>query len=401
MNWIEGGLCAPGGFRASGAAAGVKPGSSKLDCALVVTQAPASAAGVFTRNLFKAAPVLWSAEVCARGTAHGVFLNSGNANACTGEAGYTDSATTAQWLGAALGVPAETLCICSTGVIGVPLPMARIEQGVAACVSGLSQTGSSDAAAAIMTTDTKPKEAALDIALPGGTVRLGGIAKGAGMIAPHMATMLCVITTDAAVDPKPLQAALKQAVDQSFNCICVDNDMSTNDTVLCLANGASGVDVRPQHADDMAAFTEGLAMLCQELAKRLVRDGEGATKFVEISVSGAVSDAAAKQIAKAVASSQLCKTAFFGQDPNWGRIACAAGYSGAAFDPGAFCLWIGDVQLMDRGQAAAYEETDAAAWMQEEAFPIRILVGEGPGRAVFWTSDLSHDYVRINADYRT
>jgi len=227
------------------------------------------------------------------------------------------------------------------------------------------------------------------------------MAKGAGMISPKMATMLCVISTDAPIAAQPLQLALMDAVGQSFNRICVDNDMSTNDTVLCLANGLAGDDPIVPGTPDFAVFAEALRETCTALARALVRDGEGATKFVAITVEGADSDADAERIARAVASSQLCKTAFFGQDPNWGRIACAAGYSGATFDPARLCLWIGSVQVLDNGLPATYEEAAAAACMRERDIAIRIRVGVGPGRCLFWTSDLSHDYVRINADYRT
>lgn len=402
MNPVDGGVAAPQGFRAAGVSARIKHlKSTKKDCALLVSDVPAAIAGVFTTNLVKAAPVLWTRDVCARGRARAVFANSGNANACTGAQGLEDARATAAHAAAALGGAPEEIAVLSTGVIGVPLPMDRILKGVDACIAALSPDGGADAAQAIMTTDTVPKSMAVEMNIGGRAVRIGAMAKGAGMISPKMATMLCVIGTDAPIASQPLLMALTDAVDQSFNRICVDNDMSTNDTVLCLANGLAGDEPIVPGSPDFTVFAEALEEICLALAQALVRDGEGATKFVAITVEGAASDADAERIARAVAASQLCKTAFFGQDPNWGRIACAAGYSGAAFDPARLCLWIGSVQVLDNGLPATYEEAAAAACMRERDIVIRIRVGDGPGRCRFWTSDLSHDYVRINADYRS
>jgi glutamate N-acetyltransferase/amino-acid N-acetyltransferase len=279
--------------------------------------------------------------------------------------------------------------------------MDRIANGVDACIATLSETGGGDAARAIMTTDTVPKERAYEVALSIGTIGIGAIAKGAGMIAPNVATMLCVITTDAAIAANDLQPLLRQCANRSFNCMCVDNDMSTNDTVLCLANGCAGLPALVPGSADYAAFAEALQTLCVEIAKALVRDGEGATKFVTIGVEGAPSDADAKVIAKSIAESQLCKTAFFGQDPNWGRIACAAGYAGVAFDAARLSIWLEDVLVVQNGLPTAYAEADAAARMKQKEFTVRVSVGDGPGVSTFWTSDLSHDYVSINADYRS
>ena len=405
--WTEGGITVPEGFRAAGVAAGIKPGSDRKDCALVVSERSASLAGTFTTNRVQAAPVLWCRERCLSGTGRAVFLNSGNANACTGSRGMEDVRATAQAVARGLGIGEDEVCICSTGVIGVPLPMSRILDGVRGCVGALSRAGASDAARAIMTTDTVPKERACTLSLPGGgTVHLGAMAKGSGMIAPRMegvkmATMLAVITTDAAVDAPVLQEMLEKAVSRSFNRICVDNDTSTNDTVLCLANGAAERGGIPVSGDVRNCFEEALILLCQELAKMLVRDGEGASKLVTIEVEGAESEQAALQIARSVAQSQLCKTAFFGEDPNWGRFACAVGYAGVPFSPESLSLWLGDIRLVEGGQPASFDESAAAAIMKQPEFTVRICVGEGPGRAVFWTSDLSHDYVSINADYRS
>jgi glutamate N-acetyltransferase/amino-acid N-acetyltransferase len=398
---IEGGVTAPRGFRAAGVSAGIKPGSVKKDCALIVSDLPAVTAGTFTSNLFKAPPIKWTQTRCATGLARAVFANSGNANACTGKAGYKDAAATAALVGKGLDSPPKTVCILSTGVIGLRLPMDRIALGVRGCLKNLSSSGSHDAALAIMTTDTVPKEKAIEVKLEAGTIRIGAIAKGSGMISPRMATMFCIVTTDAAIEATPLAGILREAVALSFNQICVDNDMSTSDAVICMANGASGVPVITSRPEDCETFRQATIELCREMAKALVRDGEGATKFVEIQVGGAASDKDAKTIARAIAVSQLCKTAFYGQDPNWGRIACAAGYAGVKFNPEKVSIWIDDVLVMERGMPAAFEEEKAAACMRNPEFQIRVDCGKGTGKATFWTSDLSHEYVKINADYRS
>lgn len=400
MNKIAGGVCAPKGYRASGVAARIKPSSTKQDCALIASDVPATVAGVFTKNLMKSPPVVWTAAACLAGKARAVFVNSGNANAATGERGAMDVCTTAGCVADGLGIETNDVCICSTGVIGVPLPMDRIQIGVTECVKALALAGSADAARAIMTTDTVPKELAMEVALAAGTVRLGAIAKGSGMIAPNMATMICIVTTDAGIQATALDKALRAAVNRSFNSITIDNDMSTSDTVLCFANGASGIPIA-EDSPDFKAFESALTELCVEMAKFLVRDGEGATKFVEIAVEGTRDDEDAKTIARAIANSMLVKTAFFGQDPNWGRIACAAGYAGVDFDPAELALWLDNVQLVCNGTATEYREEDAAAVMKQKEFRVRVRVGGGDGAAVFWTSDLSHDYVSINADYRS
>jgi len=401
MTYVEGGVTAPKGFKASGVIAGIKRSGKKKDCALIASDTTAAVAGMFTQNVMKAPPVMWNAAVCAAGKARAAFINSGNANAATGEQGVADVCATADLVAKGLHVSPQEICICSTGVIGVPLPMDRIAVGVEGCLSELSPTGSLDAAAAIMTTDTVPKEKAVEVALSNGSIRIGAIAKGSGMIAPNMATMICVLTTDANVGPDALQMALRDAVEGSFNCICIDNDMSTSDTVLCLANGQSGLSGIHPGTDDYTTLCAALTDLCKVMARELVLDGEGATKFVEIAVSGTATDEQAKTIARAIAFSQLCKTAFFGQDPNWGRFVCAAGYAGVPFDPADLALWLDEVQLVNEGTPTEYREQDAAAVMKQGEFRIRIQVGAGPGKAVFWTSDLSAEYVRINADYRS
>ncbi|MBI1318808.1 MAG: bifunctional glutamate N-acetyltransferase/amino-acid acetyltransferase ArgJ [Candidatus Hydrogenedens sp.] len=399
---IEGGVCAPMGFRAAGVAAGIKkPGSEKKDCALIVSDTEATAAGLFTTNLFKAAPVRWTEGVCIRGKARAVFCNSGVANAVTGSIGLENAQRMAEVVAAGIDAPIIQVCVASTGVIGMQLPMDRIEKGIAGCLEALRPDGGADAARAIMTTDTVPKEMAVEVELSLGSVRIGAIAKGSGMINPNMATMLAYITTDAALSSEALDAALRPAVDNSFNCICVDNDMSTSDMVVCLANGAAGLPSLKPGTPDFAVFAEALHEVCTAMAQALVRDGEGASKFIEIAVAGAADDATAKQIARAIAQSQLCKTAFAGEDANWGRIACAAGYSGAAFNPERVSISLSGLEVVHEGLPTGYAETDAAARMKEHDIRIDIRVGDGAGSCVFWTSDLTHEYVSINADYRS
>ena len=401
MTILRTGVCAPSGFRAAAVAAGVKkPGTTRLDCALIVSDRPTAVAGTFTTNVVCAAPVIYCREVCARGSAQAIVANSGNANACTGEKGYEDTKTMAATAAGPLGITSEEVCVASTGVIGVPLPMDRLVPGIEKCTTALSEENGSDVAQTIMTTDTVPKELSVEVPLSNGVVTIGAVAKGAGMIAPNMATMLCFITTDAAIAPADLQALLQQAVSKSFNCICVDNDMSTNDTVLCLANGASEIALLPG-SPDYHHFSEALTNLCISLAQALVRDGEGATKFIEITVTGAADDAEARIIAGSIAKSQLCKTAFYGQDANWGRIAAAAGYAGVNFDPAGLDLHIQGIHVLEAGQPTSYSEDEIQELMQGQEIRVAMTLQEGEGRAIYWTSDLSLDYVKINADYRT
>jgi glutamate N-acetyltransferase/amino-acid N-acetyltransferase len=401
MNTIEGGVAAPSGFTASGVAAAIKLNTTKRDCALIFSECPASVAGTFTQNLMKSPPVYWNLDICAKGHARAVFLNSGNANAVTGEQGYEDVRTTVDRVAERLSIAAEEVCICSTGIIGLPLPMDRILNGVDETAQSLSKEGGLAAAEAIMTTDTVAKEIAVEVKCSTGTIRIGAISKGSGMIAPNMATMICILTTDAAIDHEALQNIVRGSVASTFNSITIDNDMSTSDTVLCLANGESGVQISEDAAADYAAFQEAFQYVCEHMAKELVKDGEGTTKLVEISVEQAPSDDAARTVARTIADSMLCKTAFFGEDANWGRIACAAGYAGVTFNPTDLSIWFDDVQLLTNGMPSGYREEDAAAVMKQDSFTVRVVLGAGLGSAVFWTSDLSRDYVTINADYRT
>lgn len=390
---------APQGFRLAGLACGLKR-DGRPDIALLVSERPCAVAGVFTTNRVKAAPVLRDQALLAgpEPTARAVLINTGSANACTGQRGLDDAHKSAALVANLLGCrPGEVLTL-STGVIGLPLNMAAMERGIAALVPALRPDGWPDAAAAIMTTDTRPKLAS--VRLSSGAV-IAGMAKGAGMIAPHMATMLAVIVTDAALTRDALDRMLRQAVEVSFNRIVVDGDMSTNDTVLLLANGAS------DSSPDLEEFGAALTALCVELAQAIVRDGEGATKFVTVQVTGASSQADAHAIARQIATSPLVKTAFYGADANWGRILAAAGYAGVDFDPSRLSLWLLDehgaplVQLVSAGEPTDYDEQAAIALMRTATWGVRLDLGQGTAASHVWTCDLSHDYVSINGHYRT
>ncbi len=397
-------VTAPQGFRAAGVACGIKA-SGALDLALVASTQPCTAAAVFTTNQVKAAPVRYDQAMLARRRAgfRAVVINSGNANACTGPRGLSDVYSVAELAGFLLGFPPDTILMMSTGVIGVPLPVDKIRTGLLRAVPLLSEEGGEAAARAIMTTDTRPKMAVRRLVLNGIPVTIGGMAKGAGMIHPHMATMLALITTDAGVDADHLNALLHAAVDASFHRITVDGDQSTNDTVMILANGASGVTV---DEGSMPLFREALTDLCIELAKAIVQDGEGATKFVEIRVRGARTPQEARRIARHIARSPLVKTAFYGEDPNWGRILAAAGAAGVSFNADALSLWIqreGEPPLLlfDRGAPALYFEEEARRIFQAPSFRVLLDLDLGDGEDWVWTCDLSHEYVTINGRYRT
>lgn len=394
---ISGGVTAPRGFKASGIACGIKR-SGKPDLAMVFSERDASAAGVFTKNAMAAPSVALSRENLANGSARAIVVNSGNANACTGKQGEADAVAMAEMTARALGLCADEVVVASTGVIGVPLPMDRIRRGIEMAAGSLSGAGSADAAAAILTTDTFPKERALEVELSGGTVRIGGMAKGSGMIAPDMATMLAFLTSDASIHPDDLRSALRSVAERTFNSITVDGETSTNDMVVALANGASGVEVGHE---DLPAFEEAFEKICSELAKMIVRDGEGATKLVEITVGGAESDAEAKKAAMAIANSNLVKTAAFGCDPNWGRIVVALGHSGVRLDRGNMAIKIGEIEVVAAGSPLPFDEKAASDELGKEEVRIEVNLGIGEGAATVWTCDLSYDYVRINSEYRT
>jgi glutamate N-acetyltransferase / amino-acid N-acetyltransferase len=404
---ISGGITAPQGFQAAGITAGLKP-SGNPDLSLLLAPAGAVCGGTFTTSLVRAACV----ELCAQrlqatgGQARAVLTNSGHANACTGERGLADSLTATAALAARLGLAPEAVLICSTGVIGVPIPMDTLLAGFEPLVAALAadQAAGDAAARAILTTDLVDKQIALEADLGGRRVRIGGMAKGSGMIHPNMATMLGYLSCDAGVPAQAWQAMVSRAVDRSFNAITVDGDTSTNDTFLAFA---AGEPLSPEHWDALEA---GLTAVSQHLARAIARDGEGATCLIEVQVQGAANDADARAIARTVCGSSLVKCAVHGRDPNWGRIVAAAGRAGVPMDPAAVALWLGPHQLMDGGQplpfdrdaASAYlRDRAAGAYLNDDTAEIRLLVGTGSGQGVAWGCDLSDQYVRINADYTT
>ena len=396
---IEGSVCAPQGYRAAGVAAGIKP-SGNPDVTLIVSDRPAHAAALFTRNRVVAAPVLVSREHVRNGNARAIAVNAGCANACTGTEGMENARRMARIAARLLEVDPEEVLIASTGIIGRQLPMDRLEAGLAAASHALRPDAGPEAARAIMTTDTRPKEIAVEITVDGSRFRIGGICKGSGMIEPNMATMLAFITTDAEVWPEVLQSALTSAAERSFNCVTVDGDTSTNDSLFIMANGASGVRISPE-SPTHRAFCDGLLHVCVHLAKELARDGEGATKLVEIQVTGARSTAQARKVSKSIANSPLVKTALFGNDPNWGRILCAAGYSGVPIDQERLALTVAGYPLVREGEPVEFDEATVSRAMKAPEVLIRLDLGQGRQGTTVWTCDFSYDYVRINAEYTT
>ncbi len=401
MKQIDGGITAVDGIRAAGLHAGIKAAGAK-DVALIVTDAPAIAAGVFTKNSVTAAPVLVCRDHLSDGRAQAVIVNSGNANACTGEVGMANARRMADATAEQLGIDANLVLVSSTGVIGQQLPMDKIESGIQAAASALNTEGDADAAEAIMTTDTHPKSVAVEIEIDGTSVRIGGIAKGSGMIAPNMATMLSYLTTDARIDAETLQAALNHVVDDTYNLLTIDTDRSTNDTVLIFATGhADNTEIVAADGKNYDAFCEGLQFVCTELVKMLARDGEGATKLVEVIVKHAKNRDDAEKAARAVAESPLVKTAIFANDANWGRIMMAIGKSGAEFDPYQVDVWLADYRLVKNGMDAGYDEDKATTLFSQDPVRITIDLRAGDREITMWTCDYSYDYIRINADYRT
>ena len=400
---IEGGLATPRGFRAASVASGIKKATGALDLALIFSELPqTTAAGVFTTNLAAAAPVVLSRRSLqeSRGQARAVVINSGNANACTGAEGLSVAEQTAVAAATLLDVAPEQTLVASTGVIGVPLEPRLILNQLPTLKENLSVENASSLARAIMTTDTTPKSYVLRSRIDGETVHLAGVAKGSGMIHPRLATLLCFITTDARVGPRMLHYLLRAAVEVSFNRVSVDGDTSTNDSVIAMANGASGVAVRPGN-QSRAWFLAGLTHLCQTLARMIARDGEGAKKLVTVEVRGAKSDADAERVARAVANSPLVKTAVAGSDPNWGRVVCAAGYSGARFNPEKVDILVNDLFLCRKGVDARFDEAAARRELDLKEFTLRVDLHAGRGFSRIWTCDLTHDYITINASYRT
>ena len=410
FNFIEGGVCAPAGFLASGVLAGIKKNSVKKDLALVFSERDCCAAGMFTKNVVKAEPVLITRDrvspdnPCSR-QIRGIVANSGNANACTGEEGRRNALRMTDSVEKELKVPAGSVLVCSTGVIGQQLNIEAVEKAVPSLVAGLGKNGNADARVAIMTTDTVYKECAVEFEIKGKKVRIGAMAKGSGMIHINMGTMLAFITTDADISQKMLYKALKTAGDATFNCVSVDGDTSTNDTLLILANGAAGNIPVTAENEDYGIFLEALTLLSTEMAKKIAGDGEGATHLIECNVEGAKSLESARVLAKSVISSSLVKAAFFGKDANWGRILCALGYSGELFNPRTVDLSFenskGRVEVYHQGIPLDFDEEKAKVILSEQEVKIYVKMNEGTAKASAWGCDLTYDYVKINGDYRT
>jgi glutamate N-acetyltransferase/amino-acid N-acetyltransferase len=397
---LDGGVTAPAGFRAAGVACGIKANGTP-DLAVIASDAPSTAAAVFTTNLAQAAPVLVSREhiQSSAGRISAIVVNSGCANACTGGDGMSHASQMTELTARALSIDPTAVLVASTGVIGVKLPMEHVARGIDEAVRSLSPDGGPSAARAIMTTDPFPKEAAIEARTDAGTFRLGGIAKGSGMIEPLMATMLGFVTLDAAVEPALLQRALKAACDDTFNAITVDGECSTNDCVFALANGASGVTLGEA---DYALLVDALRQVCEPLAIGIVRGGEGATKLITVRVSGAASNDDARKAARAIANSPLVKTAIHGGDPNWGRLVAVMGRSGAAFSIEGAAVRIGPVELFRDGTPFDERAPEAAEYLQGTDIDVSVDLGTGgAGVSHMWTCDLTAEYVRINAEYRT
>jgi len=395
----NGSVTVPKGFKASGVFCGIK--KKKKDLALIYSDTPCIAAGTFTLNKVKAAPILITKDIIEKNQkVKAILINSGNANACTGDPGHKDALLMQKWCAEDLNISPEEVLIGSTGVIGQKLPIEKLFSGINHAVENLSHHGGMDAAKAIMTTDTKIKSFALCIQLNGGIVTLGAICKGSGMIAPNMATMLGFITTDADIEKSLLQKILLESVDISFNKISVDGESSTNDMVLLLANGQSGISIN-ESSDDLIIFADALNTLCKEMAKSIVSDGEGATKLVTISVKNAKSKNDADLIGKSIANSSLVKTAIYGADANWGRILSAAGHSGAEIDPTKVSISFNELPVLLPNFNLTLDENSAHKILSLPEYIINVDIGLGSGEATWWTCDLTEDYIKINSDYRS
>lgn len=403
--WLENGsVSSPAGFKASGVTAGFKK-SGAADCAMIFSELPCSAAGAFTSCVFAAAPVRVCQEKLAKHTPiHACFINSGNANACTGENGMENARKTCRMVAEALSINEDSVLVSSTGRIGVQMPMDTVAKGVTLSASALSADGGVDASKAIMTTDTVNKSVALELTLPEGKVRIGAMTKGAGMIDPAMkvlhATMLCYITTDADVQSVDLQKILDKNIECSFNRITVDGDMSTNDTTILMANGAGKVKLA-YGTESFEIFSNAVLEIMQSLARQMVMDGEGVTKFVEVKIVNAKNYDDAKKLAEAVANSLLCKTAWFGCDPNWGRVVAALGYSGVDFNPDLVNIYYDGIPVVRDGGDAGTPEEDLADVMKKREFTVLCDMNCGDVDYWVWTGDVTYEYVKINADYHT
>ncbi|MBQ9376943.1 MAG: bifunctional glutamate N-acetyltransferase/amino-acid acetyltransferase ArgJ [Schwartzia sp.] len=394
------GVTFPKGFKAAGVKAGIKK-SGNIDLALIYTEREAAVAGTFTKNQVAAAPVLVSKEVVKGGKVHAICANAGCANACTGERGLADARAMAKAAADAVGCAADEVIVASTGVIGVTLPMDKVTAGVKQAASELSEEGSVNAGNAIITTDTYSKACATEVEIGGKVVRFGAIAKGSGMIQPDMATMLCFITTDADIARPLLQEALSEVVEVTFNMISIDGDMSTNDMVVVLANGAAGNPKITEKNADYEIFADTLKKICTGLSERIAADGEGATKFLTIRVAGAKSFADAKQVAMSIAKSPLVKTAFFGADPNWGRVICAVGYAGVPMVPEKTTVSFGGIPVYAKGVGASFDTEALRNVMAQHDIVIDVELGLGDAEATVWSCDFSYEYVKINAEYHT
>ena len=407
MKIIDGGVTAAKGFEAAAAAAGIKY-QDRTDMDLIYSEKPCKAAGAFTTNVVKAAPVKWDREIIEKTLRpQAVIVNSGIANACTGEEGMECCRKTAETAARELDVDAESVLVGSTGVIGMQIPMDRIEKGIHTLAAEKKADRESGAAAAkaIMTTDTRPKEAAVTFEINGKTVTIGGMAKGSGMIHPNMCTMLSFITTDAKISGKALRKALRADVEDTYNMISVDGDTSTNDTVLLLANGMAGNDKIRYGTPEYEIFCQALHYINETLAKKMAGDGEGATALFEAKITGAQTREQAKVLAKSIVCSNLTKTAIAGHDANWGRILCAMGYSGAEFDPEKVTLFFessaGKIKIIENGVAVEYSEEKATEILSQPEVTVTADIGEGQAQAAAWGCDLTHEYININADYRS
>jgi glutamate N-acetyltransferase/amino-acid N-acetyltransferase len=405
METIPSGVCAPIGFMAAGVCCGIKKGKAKRDLALILSDSPCKAAACYTKNLVKGAPILVTQEHLKKLAAHGAIVNSGNANTCNGPEGLAHAKAMARFAALRTGLRPEDFIVASTGVIGQRLPIETIEAGMDALVKDLSKDGAARAREAIMTTDTREKETAVEFILSGRTVRIGAMAKGSGMIHINMATMLSFITTDCSISGELLQEALSACVEKTFNCVSVDGDTSTNDMVCALANGRAGNQTIREKGPDYGAFLEALETVSEYLARAIAKDGEGATRLLECAVSGAADEASGRKLALSVISSSLVKAAFFGSDANWGRILCALGYSGVAFDPDkvdvAFRSAKGFIAVCSGGRPLPFDEAKAKDILSADEIGIEVKMAEGAATAKAWGCDLTYEYVKINGDYRS
>jgi glutamate N-acetyltransferase/amino-acid N-acetyltransferase len=409
---VNGTITFPKGFTAAGVNCGLKKDKNAKDLMIIYSVVPAVAAGTFTTNLVKAAPVLVDMQQLKSGIAQAIVANSKNANACTGKRGLNDAKEMILFTAKELGILSKLVLVASTGVIGQPMSMDKIKTGIKQAAKSLSDSGASDAMQAIMTTDTFPKEIAVEIILGGKPVRLAGIAKGAGMIAPNMATMLCFLTTDCVISKSALSIVLQESVTQSFNLITVDGDTSTNDTALILANGLAGnKKIISRSSSGFSAFQSALNYICAHLARLIIQDGEGATKFVELKIKNARTESEAKQIGFTIANSPLVKTAIFGNDANWGRIMAAIGRSGVAVNPDKIDIYLkgkseirnpkSEIKLVHNGLGTGYSEEKAKNILQSPEIKLVIDLHQGKSGISIQTCDLSIDYIKINASYRS